>query len=212
MSSSPLYLAIVAVWILVLVPMLLRRDAADPAADGLRRDPVEDGEAGDGPDGESEAAEATGEVPEDDAVAETDVEHSSHRSVTHTTRSEPPPVVTRPVRASRARIIARRRRRTSGLVLLLLATGVAVAVDLGPWWVLVPPAVLMAGHLALLREAARADAERRAAELARRRRRERTRARRAADAARQAEIVEITDRRNQVYDQYTDAQRRAAGD
>ncbi|GAA3979162.1 hypothetical protein FOF52_19655 [Thermobifida alba] len=185
MSSSPLYLAIVAVWILVLVPMLLRRDAADPAADGLRRDQAED-EASNGEAG----------------TAEPEVEHVTH--------AEPPPVLPRPARVSRARIIARRRRRTSALALLLLATGAAVVMGLGPWWVLAPPVLLMAGHLVLLREAAKADAEQRAARQARRR--ALRRARRSAEAARQAEVVELTDRRNQVYDQYTDAQRRAAGD
>ncbi|HLU97750.1 MAG TPA: hypothetical protein VKZ89_12990 [Thermobifida alba] len=188
MSSSPLYLAIVAVWILVLVPMLLRRDAADPAADGLRRDHAED--------------EASGSSTGESGTAEPEVEHVTH--------AEPPPVLPRPARVGRARIIARRRRRTSALALLLLATGAAVVMDLGPWWVLVPPVLLMAGHLVLLREAAKADAERRAALQARRR--ALRRARRVAEAARQAEVVELTDRRNQVYDQYTDAQRRAAGD
>ncbi|KUP97600.1 divisome protein SepX/GlpR [Thermobifida cellulosilytica] len=194
MSSSPLYLAIVAVWILVLVPMLLRRDAADPAADGLRREPAEGGAGG-------TSHETADTEPSENA--ETEAEHAA--------RAEPPPVVPRPARVSRARIIARRRRRTSVLALLLLGTGAAVALGLGPWWVLVPPVLLMAGHLVLLREAAKADAERRAAEAARRRR-ARQRARRRAEAARRARVVGLAKRRNQVYDQYTDAQRRAAGD
>ena len=85
-----------------------------------------------------------------------------------------------------------------------------MVLGLGPWWVLAPPGLLLSGHLVLLREAAKADAERRAAELRRRRAAE-IRARRAA-AAREAEIVELMSRRDQVYDQYTDAHLRAAGD
>jgi len=190
-SSSPLYLAIVAVWILVLVPMLLRRDAADPDAEGLRRDLVDE-ELSEASGGEGEA--------EDEEDTEPDAEHAA--------RAEPPPVAPRPYRVSRARIIARRRRRTAALALLLVGTGIAVAAGLGPWWVLVPPVLLMAGHVVLLREAAKADAERRAAMMARRQARQR--ARRSAEAARRARVVEL--KRNQVYDQYTDAQRRAAGD
>ncbi|MGV2386150.1 MAG UNVERIFIED_CONTAM: hypothetical protein LOD86_12915, partial [Thermobifida fusca] len=129
MSSSPLYLAIVAVWILVLVPMLLRRDAADPDAEGLRRDLVDE-ELSEASGGEGEA--------EDEEDTEPDAEHAA--------RAEPPPVAPRPYRVSRARIIARRRRRTAALALLLVGTGIAVAAGLGPWWVLVPPVLLMAGH------------------------------------------------------------------
>ena len=66
MSSSPLYLAIVAVWILVLVPMLLRRDAADPDAEGLRRDLVDE-ELSEASGGEGEA--------EDEEDTEPDAEH-----------------------------------------------------------------------------------------------------------------------------------------
>ncbi|TDQ44268.1 divisome protein SepX/GlpR [Actinorugispora endophytica] len=219
MSSSPLYLAIVVVWILVLVPMLLRRDAADPAAGGLRRGPAADDESDAVPDDEYEPVEydaGTGDEEPDrtagsrrDRTGETGDDGGS---VEHEAASAPY-FFEEPVRVSRARVIARRRRRTSGLVLLLAATGAAVGMGLGPWWVLVPPALLLLGHLVLLREAAKADAEQRAAEREHRRREEAARARRAEEeAAREAEIIELANRRNQVYDQYADAQLRAAGD
>ncbi len=191
MGSSPLYLAIVVVWLIVLIPMLMRRDASDPAPAPLRR---------------AEAPETSDTDEDQNPVADDGAEDDSEDDGAAPDRPLPPP---RP-HAGRARIIARRRRRTAGLTALLVLTSVAVVLGLGPWWVLAPPGLLLSGHLVLLREAAKADAERRAAELRRRRAAE-IRARRAA-AAREAEIVELMSRRDQVYDQYTDAHLRAAGD
>ncbi|MFC3994781.1 hypothetical protein ACFOVU_02570 [Nocardiopsis sediminis] len=258
MSSAPLYLAIVVVWLIVLVPMLLRRDPADSAQ--IRRadreadddpdafdtldgeDEADDGAVGrhpvasadDAADGAEDAGDGTAGVPRardghDDDPDRTVVLRRDELpggldgapgDGDHDEDHEGDPVAMReeglPPRppAGRARVIARRRRRTTGLVALFAATAVAVAAGLGPWWVLAPPVVLLLGHLALLREAAKADAERRAAELERaRRRRARIRAQRAADeAAREAQILEFMARTDQVYDQYTDAQQRAAGD
>ncbi|MFV2196515.1 hypothetical protein [Nocardiopsis sp. LOL_012] len=203
MSSSPLYLAIVVVWLIVLVPMLLRKDAADGVHEDEQRGdetPEAFGEELDGdPDG----------VPEEEAD-----DRSAGRE----------PEADRPRRAggrhrveSRARIIARRRRRTSGLSLLNVATALAVVFGLGPWWVVAPPVLLLAGHLVLLREAAKADAERRRARV-RARRRVELRERREAEeeqrieAEREAKVIALRERRNQVYDQYADARLRAAGD
>ncbi|MBV2361995.1 hypothetical protein ACFPZ0_03865 [Streptomonospora nanhaiensis] len=223
MSSSPLYLAIVVVWLIVLVPMLLRRDPAPDHDDQVEYDEPVGGEAGaqDGAEAPAEDSAPEAAHPGEDAddrapaaedtgaVFDTDVE--AH----HASGPLPEPAVGReplpPPRARRARVIARRRRRTTVLVALLGLSGAGVAAGLGPWWVLVPPTVLLLGHLVLLREAAKADAERRAAEERRRRRLERIRRAR-AEAAREAEVIELMERRNQVYDQYTDAQLRAAGD
>ncbi|MFC7326663.1 hypothetical protein [Marinactinospora rubrisoli] len=265
MSSSPLYLAIVVVWAIVLVPMLLRRDAGDPLpgprrsgrrgaaeaddADGAPTfsdvDDVDDEAENGSPDiqktqvlsygadyvtsavarsaraaderpareNAAGTAEAAGEPlpddepgPEDDVRADDPADDLDEEMAAEQAGLTAPP-------APRSRFIARRRRRTVGLTTLLAATGVAVALGYGPWWVLVPPAVLLFGHLLLLREAAKADAERLAADLERRRRHEEARARReAAAAAREAEIVELAAKRDQVYDQYADAHLRAAGD
>ncbi|MFC4563622.1 hypothetical protein ACFO4E_17280 [Nocardiopsis mangrovi] len=281
MSSAPLYLAIVVVWLIVLVPMLLRRDPADsaqirrtdreaddgafddldaddagddisddrgtagvPRARGghdddpdrtlvLRRDelpgvpfPAEPGD--DGPHTDTHADidpgtyigsgigtgtdAAIGTDADADAAIDTDADSDAdHEHDPAAMREEGLPPRRR---GGRARVIARRRRRTTGLGALFAATATAVVAGLGPWWVLIPPAVLLLGHLALLREAAKADAERRAADLARaRRRRSLIRARRAEEeAAREAQVLEFMARTGQVYDQYTDAQQRAAGD
>ncbi|KIH96476.1 hypothetical protein LP52_24800 [Streptomonospora alba] len=251
MSSSPLYLAIVVVWLIVLVPMLLRRDSAvhyeddtDLDAD-LDDDPQtrpDDERADDGEDGEDVEDDGAEEAAPGDErvrapeVREADVRraHAARRaSEPEPTRTleyrdaeepreeeavmeaaPPPPAPRR--RLSRATVIARRRRRTSGLIALLVLAGIGVATGLGPWWVLAPPAVLLLGHLALLREAAKADAERRVAELRRRRRAAELRraraAREEAQAARRAQVIELMERRKEVYDQYTDAHQRAAGD
>jgi hypothetical protein len=54
------------------------------------------------------------------------------------------------------------RRRLLGLLLLLVMGSAALAVTrMAAWWVLGPPSVMLVGYLALLREASKADAERR---------------------------------------------------
>ncbi|MDT0303154.1 divisome protein SepX/GlpR [Streptomonospora wellingtoniae] len=237
MSSSPLYLAIVVVWLIVLVPMLLRRDSAAPYEDDADFDgDLHDGEDadhdGDAEDGRAPyAAESAEEEPEYDGsrgapaapVRERDepadpdetrvmASYGAEKPEDEEAAMESGAPAPRP-RPSRAGVIARRRRRTSGLTALLALAGIGVATGLGPWWVLAPPTVLLLGHLALLREAAKADAERRAAEVRRRRRAtEIRRAREAAEAAREAQVIELMNRRKEVYDQYTDAHQRAAGD
>lgn len=208
MSSSPLYLAIVVVWLIVLVPMLLRKDSiAESAAEEARReeDEVEEDLEEDDPDDRGPDA------------AETQVLRRGEHGIPEPAAEVPEePEMPDPPREPRARVIARRRRRTSALVLLNVATIVAVSFGLGPWWVLAPPVLLLAGHMALLREAAKADAERREA-VRRAHRRAALRARREAeerrrDAEREAEVIALKARRSNVYDQYADARMRAAGD
>ncbi|MEE2046572.1 hypothetical protein Q7689_24865, partial [Nocardiopsis tropica] len=64
MSSSPLYLAIVVVWLIVLVPMLLRKDSAEVVYDEQRGDDEGPGEPGaDGP-GEDVDGRADDEDPD----------------------------------------------------------------------------------------------------------------------------------------------------
>jgi hypothetical protein len=65
--------------------------------------------------------------------------------------------------AERRAQIVRGRRRMLWLLLVLTAVGVGLAyLRLAAWWVMIPPTVLLAGYLLLLREAAHADAEARA--------------------------------------------------
>ncbi|MEU0490993.1 hypothetical protein ABZ249_17340 [Nocardiopsis sp. NPDC006139] len=195
MSSSPLYLAIVVVWLIVLVPMLLRKDSVDAVPEEPRREDEDTGA-----EAEAEASEGEDEDYEEEAAP----------------AAEPAPLPAPRANERRSRVIARRRRRTTVLTLLTAGTAIAVAFGLGPWWVTIPPVLLLGGHLVLLREAAKADAEQRAAVL-RARRRAALRARRLAErqereAEREAEIIALRDRRSQVYDQYADARLRAAGD
>ncbi|TDC52867.1 hypothetical protein E1281_18450 [Actinomadura sp. KC345] len=183
MSSAVLYLAIVAVWAIVLVPMWLRRDTE---ATGFTRllhkrsdEPLLEEE-----DEEPEEPEEPEEVPEP-------------------RRHRPP---------SRATVIARRRRRTTGLTALLLTTAAVAASGLAPWWITAPPALLLAGHLALLRVAVGMDtARRQAAAQARAHARARAReALHAAETAEPAEVIELPTP-EEVFDQYA-ADRRAVGE
>jgi hypothetical protein len=62
--------------------------------------------------------------------------------------------------AERRAQIVRGRRRMLWLLLVLTAVGIGLAyLQLAAWWVMIPPTVLLAGYLLLLREAAHADAE-----------------------------------------------------
>jgi len=194
MSSAVLYLAIVAVWGIVLVPMWLRRDG-----DGFGRLLHRRAESLD--------------------VAEDEFEAADEPSESESERLEP---LVRRRRVTRGAIIARRRRRTLGLSLLTITAVVATATQLAPWWFMIPPAVLLGGHLSLLRVAVRMDHARReqarraaAARAARLRRmreeQEAQEAHEAEEAARTAEVIELPGwAREEVYDQYTDL--RAVGD
>jgi len=62
-------------------------------------------------------------------------------------------------------VLAARRRLLGMLVILALASCTLAVTKMAAWWVIVPPFVMLTGYLGLLREAAKADAERR--ELAR---------------------------------------------
>jgi hypothetical protein len=124
------------------------------------------------------------------------------------------------------------RRRLLGLIVLIVAGSGALAVTrMAAWWVLGPPSVMLLGYLVLLREASKADAERRGLISAR--------ADGVADMATpvvpvapaapvapvvrgrpvrvpDAEVIEISASRGPanggLYDQYADAKLRAVGD
>ncbi len=114
------------------------------------------------------------------------------------------------------------------LLALSLASGVLAGTRMAAWWVIVPPSVMLLGYLLLLREAAKADAERR--EMARYRMAREAAERRsapvapvapvrllrllpAAHVASAAKIVAfLPPPEEQIYDQYTDAKLRAVGD
>jgi hypothetical protein len=225
LSSAILYLAIVAIWAVVLVPRWLRPRAAPPqpvpvvTPDAGRQAPADTSQdAGtnlvvrmDGPDVASEPAGVADEDAGDEAVAEAGPETE---------------VAASPPAARRTEILkARRRLLTTLITLTVIAAGLAVT-RVDAYWIVIPPAVLLTGYLVLLREFAHIDAERdrRAARL------------RSAEAGAQAgqelvpatipaasepdtptpgdaEIIDIAGRvGDQVYDQYSDAANWAVGD
>jgi hypothetical protein len=125
-------------------------------------------------------------------------------------------------------VLAARRRLLYMLVVLALGSGALAVTKMAAWWVVVPSTIMLLGYTGMLREASKADAERR--ELAR------TRAAAAAavaaakrDAAQapaapstppppvpEAEVIDISasliSAGQEFYDQYADAKLRAVGD
>lgn len=197
MSSTILYLAIVAIWAGVLVPRWLRREphhdasararrtarrtdappqetAGDDtgpagAADNVADDAVIGGQT-EGTDGDTRPGSLAGTGRPGPARADAD----SHGPADP--RPGDPRPGSRPAddaggspRADRAwsagrgpasaRTIAARRRLLTMLTLLLLGAMAIAVAGLAAWWVILPPAGMYAGYVALLREAARADAE-----------------------------------------------------
>ena len=123
------------------------------------------------------------------------------------------------------------RRRLLGLLLALTAGSAALAVTrTAAWWVIMPPTVMLVGYLGLLREASKADAERRELLLARAVEAAAAAAAQAEAAAApapvpvpvpapDAEIIKFSPAQNvaaeqdqEFYDQYADAKLRAVGD
>ncbi|TQL95963.1 hypothetical protein FB559_1478 [Actinoallomurus bryophytorum] len=225
MSSAVLYLAIVAVWGIVLVPMWLRRDGEgigrllhrrQETADDAVVDEDEDDDAFEEP-GEGEYAEPAQAPPAAGRVES----GRGERGRVESGRGESGRVESvRRRRVTRGAVIARRRRRTLGLSLLTLTAIAVTAFQVAPWWFVIPPVVLLGGHLSLLRVAVSMDHARRAerrrvnairAAQARHIRAEREAQEAAEAATRTAEVIELPGwQEEEVYDQYTDL--RAVGD
>jgi hypothetical protein len=124
-----------------------------------------------------------------------------------------------------ARVLSSRRRLLGLIVLIVIGSGALAVTRMAAWWVLGPPSVMLLGYLVLLREASKADAERRelisartggVADVA-------TPVAPVAPAVRgrpvrvpDAEVIEISASRGPanggLYDQYADAKLRAVGD
>lgn len=143
--------------------------------------------------------------------------------------SPPPTAASSPER--RAHVLQARRRLLSTLLALAAIAVTFTVIGLAQWWVCVPPALMLAFYLPLLRQAALVDVEnhRRRQEASRAYpARQRAQALRPAEAARAAEaaqpapasalepdaqIIDISARvADQLYDQYADAAVRAVGD
>jgi hypothetical protein len=230
-SSALLYVAIVAIWALVLVPRWVRPRhsaartlASQQTLESHLTEPawprrVEDfawadeEEDGDGQDGDAHPA---GYGHDGEAVA---AEPPAPPA------AGPPRPSASPAAAQRASILRARRR---ALIALLVLTGGAVGIavrHLAAEWVMIPPAVMLAGYVLVLREAGRSDA-RRAREIAARRQAAAGAvgwpaqaeaaggtAEPEAATAPGAQIIDISARvGDQLYDQYADAEVRAVGD
>jgi len=229
LSSAILYVAIVAIWACVLIPRWLKRDSssavpdADTAGSTEAQDPgaVDPGAVDPGVE---ELGVAGGPAP---------VFASGGR--------ERRAVPDRPVVAERVagdplagdpghrRVLSARRRLLIMLLALTAASGLLAGARMAAWWVIVPPSVMLLGYLLMLREAARADAERR--EMARYRMAREAAERRSAPVAHVTPAVPVAAAapapapapaakiiaflpppEEQIYDQYTDAKLRAVGD
>ena len=200
MSSSFLYLAIVAVWAFVLVPRWLRRQQTQPQVEVDVEVDVEFGYD----DGDVDAA---GYV----AGVETDYQSSADGGMSGPARQTRAPL-------PRSRVLQARRRLLTMLLLLTAVAAGCTTLKLTVWWVCIPPAVLLGGYLLLLREAAVADADqaRQRAAMDLRTQAARERAYAAAlerEEQPSAQIIDISARvGDQLYDQYADATVRAVGD
>jgi len=201
------------------------RAAGDDAAAAYGAAPAYDEAAEHGHAREDRAAVGPGHAGQDWSVTYVSAEHQYLRG-----SSFPPG--SPGLSPGRARVLQARRRLLTMLVALTIGTAACTVAGFMPWLVLIVPIGLLGLYLLLLREAAQADAEnaRRQAEAhARAVRAERARALReqareaAALAAQQrtAQVINLTElaaqygessRRDQPYDQYTDAEMRAVGD
>jgi hypothetical protein len=218
LSSAILYVAIVVIWACVLIPRWLRRDssAAVPESDGAS----------------SSSSSSVGSVepeveesPEPEPVPRRGREAGAREAGARERLGEP--VAADP---GHRRVLAARRRLLLMLLMLSVASGVLAETRMAAWWVIVPPSVMLFGYLLMLREAARADAERQ--EMARYRMARKAAERRsgaaahvtpvsavapgAASAAQGAPAAKIIaflpPPEEEIYDQYTDAKLRAVGD
>ena len=231
MSGAILYLAIVAIWAVVLVPRWLRPRQAPPQpvpvpaqdAEPGWRDPVSPGQdtAGtpaasiSGPDTEGEHApgEDAGSAPRGNGPQEQE--------------AAPSPV------GRRAQVVKARRRILTALIALTGIAGALAVTRTNAYWILIPPVTLLSGYLLLLRQSTQFDAQR--ARAARIRRAGQVRSAQepttshepvpaalapgsepvpgVAAASSDAEIIDISGRvGDQFYDQYADAADRAVGD
>ena len=149
MSSAILYLAIVAIWACVLIPRWLRRDSARGASAPVAAVPPALIEA------DADSGEGTPADPEEAAEEAAGADEAPRPMQAPARAGEP-----LSAEESRRRMLAARRR----LLLMLIgleAAAIALAVlGLAAVWVVAPPSVMLIGYLLLLREAARADAER----------------------------------------------------
>ncbi len=193
MSSVLLYLAIVAMWLGVLVPMWLRRDRY------VLMDEDKDNTEGD-----------TLIESLDQAVAPPT---TSRRRLRCPNPPRPPTPSSRPTEGGPASECADAEP-CCGAWPWSWSPGWPPSLGMVAWWGVAPAALLLGLYVLLLRVASKLEDEQQdlaARVRADRVRRARAEARRAAEAAREAEIIELEKKRAYVFDQYAD-HRRAVGD
>ncbi len=220
MSSAILYVAIVAIWAGVLIPRWLRRDSA--ASERYSED-LTTAEAHAEPDAEpAPPPRRRQERVAPRAPARPEVRSEARSEVRPEARAEPPDA--EPRDGEHKKVLAARRRLLYMLLVLAVGSGALAFTKMAAWWVMVPPTIMLLGYMGLLREAAKADAERR--ELARTRvtaaaavaaaRRETAPAPAPPAPAPDAEVIDIsaslTSAGQEFFDQYADAKLRAVGD
>ena len=205
MSSAILYLAIVGIWALVLVPRWLRPSRSSGTLESNLAEPVY-----------ATAQEDVAEAAEDqDSEEDTPGDRGSQSPAA-------PPAAER-----RARVLQARRRMLVTLIVLTAGAAAIAAVHLAAYWVMIPPALMLAGFALLLRAAARIDTERARAAASRHGHTAAARAQAGTGDRREhtdpadrdrtetpgAKIIDISSRvGDQLYDQYADAEVRAVGD
>jgi len=171
-SSTILYLAIVAIWAGVLVPRWLRREphreATSRSLQPSRPGGALPGElATDVPEGAGLDAGVAGLGSGAGSAVGVDPAMGGRRSRPSQSDGQSRDGQGRDGAsqdyrgARRASGVVAARRRLFGLLAMLLAAAAFIAIaGLAAWWVVLPPAGMLAGYAMLLREAARADAER----------------------------------------------------
>jgi len=236
LSSAILYVAIVAIWAGVLIPRWLRRDSAasERYSEDLTTAETEvEAEPAPPPRRRDATPPARREEPTAPrAPARPEVRAEARSETRREVRSEAQPEVSAdppdggPRDGEHKKVLTARQRLLYLLLALAIGSSALAFTKMAAWWVVVPPTIMLLGYLGLLREAAKADAERR--ELAR----TRATAAAAVAAARRetapapvpapappvpdAEVIDIsaslTSAGQEFFDQYADAKLRAVGD
>ncbi len=244
LSSAILYVAIVAIWAGVLIPRWLRRDssssesAGEPVSQDLTTAKPDPKAAGEEPARRSRRESrredpAPAARPETRAEARPELRAEARRETRAEARAEtraeaPSGESRRPLDQEHKRVLSARRR-LLGLLLILFTGSASLAfTKMAAWWVVLPPTIMLLSYMALLREAAKADAERRElARLSPARARSSVASPLAASPpaaspaagpapAPDADVIDISaslgPAGEEFYDQYADAKLRAVGD
>lgn len=166
MSSAILYLAIVAIWAVVLVPRWLRPRSAAPkpvpvpaeSPDAGWREPAGPGQDAGAPLAVStDGPDAAGEPVGGEVMASSDAGGEAVADVAQ--EGAPEAVGPSPV-DRRAEVLKARRRLLSTLITLTVIAVALVVTRIDAYWIVIPPIALLGGYLALLRKFAHIDAER----------------------------------------------------